>query len=532
MINKFEEAKNKLVLKAVNYAAKYLLSKHGSAHIVGEPRIELTSTIDPNNSSFMFSGSISVTADSGALLNPVVGVNMTVNSNDIEVTSEDIPANINSALNAAEEHSTETVTASLDAFKLIDDGSKYLKVSHAALQDANLGIVGKQEYATSPDKSALLQGMLKDAVLNTPVTFTGEFKEPAIEKAARLKDCWKCGAEYDDKNKYQDDLCDKCRGAKSDKKASLVEEVKPQSTKTWLTADLDVAAAAPYFQDLSEEAQGKIMEYVAGYLGGDIPQEELSEEIDNFINIHNDGASIGAMLNNDFSFDKESAPIGIKEDMPRASMTDSMAHMAQAEEQVISASQEKIRTEAVNSLVAMLQGMGYGSAKVAEVTDSKDGLDIMAAIDDSGAVKAVSIPVTIKDAKVVLPKKSLISTLISKGLDIRAKLSEQFDLNVLEKMAAAEEKAAYEAQEVVAILTEKMVKTAGDEPKTQFLGTNEQIILNKHLISADISDLEIGNTVYIDGISYRLVSKHKDQLSRGEGDSSQWTFEKVTPVSK
>ena len=204
--------------------------------------------------------------------------------------------------------------------------------------------------------------------------------------------------------------------------------------------------------------------------------------------------------------------------------------MAQVESQVLASAKDKLVTEAVNSLVAMLHGMGYGTAKIAEVTDSTDGLDVMAAVDDAGAVKAVSIPVTIKDAKVVLPKKSLVSALISKGLDIRAKLSEQFDLDVLEKMAAAEEKAAYETREAEAILSERIIKTAGDEPKTQFEGTNEVVYLNHHLIP-DALDLDIGNVVHLDGVSYKLVSKSKDQLSKGDGDASTWVFEKVNPAA-
>jgi hypothetical protein len=183
----------------------------------------------------------------------------------------------------------------------------------------------------------------------------------------------------------------------------------------------------------------------------------------------------------------------------------------------------------------MLQGMGHGSSKVAEVTESKTGYDVMVTVDADSALRAVSIPVEVKASKVVLPKKALVSELISKGLDIQAKLAESFSQEVLVKMAEADEKAAFEKAEAEAIINEKVAsldKVAGNEPSSQYFGTNEVVYLNKHLIPENITDLEIGDTVHIDGAGYRLVSKTKDALSRGEDDGSTWVFEKVTAISK
>src|SRR5579863_2759694 len=138
MINpKFHEAKERLITSAQRVAGAYLLSKYGTAHLSGEPKVELTATEGPTSSSFVFSGTITCFA-ADSLLNQV-GVNMTVNENDIEVTSEDIQANITDAVNAAKDQ-PEHVVASLDGFKLTDDGTVYLKVSHSDLQDANLGL--------------------------------------------------------------------------------------------------------------------------------------------------------------------------------------------------------------------------------------------------------------------------------------------------------------------------------------------------------------------------------------------------------
>src|SRR6185437_6430751 len=135
---KFNDAKERLVITAQRVAGNYLLAKYGSAHLVAEPVVELTHVQDEVTSAFKFSGKITCYASDG-LLNQV-GVNMTINENDIEVTSEDVQSNVTNALNAAEANK-DVFVASLDGFRLTDDGSKYLKVSHVSANDAVLGIV-------------------------------------------------------------------------------------------------------------------------------------------------------------------------------------------------------------------------------------------------------------------------------------------------------------------------------------------------------------------------------------------------------
>ena len=493
MINHFEEAKNKLVLKASNFAARYLLGKYGSAHLIGTPKVELTATEGPTSTSFVFNGAITVVAASDGLLNQV-GVNMTINENDIEVTSEDVQANISSALNAAEEHS-DVVVASLDSFKLHDDGSKYLKLSHTALQDANLGIVGKNEWAASPDKSELLQGMVKDAMLENNISFVGEFKEPTIEKIASSVACPECGSDMSDLR----DVCPKCEDeSKSKKKAALIVDKQTAPKKSWLS-DMETPSENEHNHNFGRiDEMGK-----AHCVECDKTEEELGLE--------------------------SSKTVAIKENMPMARATDHLAQTAQLEEQLISASSEKIKNEAANALIAMLQGMGYGSAKIAEVSTSKDGLDFMAAIDDGGAVKAVSIPVVIKEAKVILPKKSLVSTLISKGLDVKAKLAEQFDLDLLEKLAAIDEKMAYEAKEANDILADRsaaaVVKEAAGEKQPFFDSDDSTMTLNKHLLP-DHEDYKVGDVLSDGTDEYEIVNTSGQQNDKNEGSSSQWTLKK------
>lgn len=85
-----------------------------------------------------------------------------------------------------------SVTASLSDFKLIDDGTRYLKVYHtAAYGDLEpIGAISKEEYVTASDKKALLSEIFQDEATSWPadVNFTGEFTEPAIEEKVAKED--------------------------------------------------------------------------------------------------------------------------------------------------------------------------------------------------------------------------------------------------------------------------------------------------------------------------------------------------------
>lgn len=475
MNNKFELAKERLVIKAANYAAQYLLNKYGEANLIGEPIVELTSTIDPDSSSLLFNGKITVSA--AGLLNNL-NVDMTVNSNEIEVDSEtSVQSKIESAVNAAEEHS-DKVVASLDGFKLVDNGTTYLKVSHKDLNDAELGVLGKNEYATSPNRAELLQSIVKDAMLETPITFTGEFKEPTIEK--KIETVAKEELEKEHKDVWE---CNTCGDKLMSPKWLEIHKKNDHGEKksSWLTADLEVPT-------VDEE--------------GNVILAEIDET-------------------------KEVAKVAVKDDLPAARAHDSMAHMAQFEEQSDLEAQLKVEHEASNQLMSLLQGMGYGTAKTVEITSSKDGFDIMTAIDDGGAVKAVSIPVTVKEGKVILPKKALISTLIARGLDVKAKLAEQFDLDVLEKLADIDEKMAYEAAEADAIIAERPVsKQAAGEKQPFFDSDDSTMTVNKFMIP-NHEDLKEGDELN-DGVDkWKIVNQSGTQNDKNEGSSSQWTLKKV-----
>lgn len=513
---KFNDAKERLVITAQRVAGNYLLAKYGSAHLVNEPVVELTYTQDEKSTAYRFSGKITCYASDG-LLNQV-GVNMTINENDIEVTSEDVQSNVTNALVSAEENQ-DVLVASLDGFRLKDDGSNYLKVSHVAAHEADLGIVGKDEWKGSKNKSALLQGILKDAAISPKVEFTGEFTEPTIEKTAGPKHdpdandkCLECGKEQGDTS----GVCEFCGGAtardcahcraslKAPVKKEAAQESKPQPRSTWLTAEL-----------LKDAAEDAIDETFECSKCGQNEREGLATTVEGKKYCEECATAMGKF-----------ATISIEENMPRAKAADHLIQTAQAEEQSALEAQLKVEHEAANELVNLLHGMGYGTAKAVEITSSKEGFDVMTAVDHNGAIKAVSIPVTVKEGKYALPKKGLIATLIEKGLDVQAKLAEQFDLETLEKLAAIDDRMAWEANEFNAILNEKSVeKTANEGKNTMFEGDTDTLTVQKHLIPNHES-LKVGDKVSDGSDQWEIVNQGGQQNSKGEGDSSLWTMKK------
>src|ERR1035437_3203799 len=102
---KFDELKNRLIVEAQNKGARYILAKYGYVKLIGDPIVDLNTTEGLAPNSLNFSGTIHIKADIGVL--KTVDVGMTVNDNDLEVTSEDIQGNVTEALNAAADHRSE-----------------------------------------------------------------------------------------------------------------------------------------------------------------------------------------------------------------------------------------------------------------------------------------------------------------------------------------------------------------------------------------------------------------------------------------
>jgi len=85
---------------------------------------------------------------------------------------------------ASSTSSSTSVKASLEDFKVVNDGSKYLKIYHSAAYGdiSPIGAVSKAEYTECTNKEALLKDMFSDEAQGWPATvaFRGTFTEPAI----------------------------------------------------------------------------------------------------------------------------------------------------------------------------------------------------------------------------------------------------------------------------------------------------------------------------------------------------------------
>lgn len=243
MNSKFESAKEKVVIEAQNACVRYLLARYGNGKLVGEPKVELTATEGPTSSSWSFGGRITCQAAAETSKGyENLNVSLAVANETLEVESEvSLQETIESDLNAAAEYlpTDEVIKASLDSFKITEDGSKYLKVAHPAFGGSEIGLVGKNEYNNSPDKEALLKDLVTDAIARTAsyqydVQFTGSFVEPTItKKAVGMDTCDQCGYNYNEmelKPHGQGMICDKCINEDMPKKAEFIPPTEKCST--------------------------------------------------------------------------------------------------------------------------------------------------------------------------------------------------------------------------------------------------------------------------------------------------------------
>lgn len=119
----------------------------------------------------------------------IANVPVNVTNSEVDIVDKDVKdalANATLKQDAPVATSSSMVTAALNGFKVVDDGTRYLKIYHtAAYGDLEpIGAVSKDEYNTA-DKKVLLSEMLKDEAISwsADVDFVGEFAEPAVIEA-------------------------------------------------------------------------------------------------------------------------------------------------------------------------------------------------------------------------------------------------------------------------------------------------------------------------------------------------------------
>ena len=97
---------------------------------------------------------------------------------------------------------------------------------------------------------------------------------------------------------------------------------------------------------------------------------------------------------------------------------------------------------------------------------------------------------------------------------------------MLEKLAAIDERIAYEANEVNSILSEKAVeKVAAGEKQPFFDSDDSTMTVQKHMLP-NHENLKVGDRLSDGTDQYEIVNQDGQQNSKGEGDSSLWTLKK------
>jgi len=171
---------------------EYFQAKRLTAAKVLSTQIDnLDITEDSDSGSLMFTGKIVAKVsfiDDNQLKTAELPV--TVLDSQLALVDKEIEKALSEASAEAEEAPIDPtkVTASLTDFKVVDDGTKYLKVYHtAAYGDLEpIGAVSKDEYTEAEGLEALLTEMFKDEATSWPadVSFEGEFTEPEITEAS------------------------------------------------------------------------------------------------------------------------------------------------------------------------------------------------------------------------------------------------------------------------------------------------------------------------------------------------------------
>lgn len=194
---RLSESKNRLLREAERkLLAHFQKNKIENAKILESRVSNLDIKEDADSGGLMYSGKVIVAASflSGRQTKRTE-LSIDIIDNQISINEKQVEAALAESKapeEAVETSSGGTVTASLQDFKLIDDGSKYLKVYHkAAYGDLEpIGAVSKAEYVECADKCALLKSMLQDEAVAWPATiqFTSTFKEPTVTAADKSEE--------------------------------------------------------------------------------------------------------------------------------------------------------------------------------------------------------------------------------------------------------------------------------------------------------------------------------------------------------
>ena len=392
----------------------------------------------------------------------------------------------------------QEVVADLGSFSLTDNGD-YLAVSHPALQNATIGTISKKEYDGN-NKEVLLRSVLEASFSpyfsTHALKITGSFVEPVVKQAEEKPACVECG------------IHDRREGSKY---CTDCSEVRKK------------AAFGPFEKCTCGHSAFKHSDDERG--GG----EHCSED------------DCRKYTPKPIEPAKE-----ITSDLPLLRSADSFRQNIEREAFKSQEAFSKFIDSTVNNLVAHIKALRYDNPKVIEAIDASNlqlndngingHLVISASLEDSNGPKYLNIPVPVTANKAVFPNEKEMGELVSKALDLRAKLEETLALETLTAMAKVDAEEAWKSEEVANIISEKTAeikKEASDytDGVAPNVGPGAHIKLQKHLLPGELADWEVGDTIYSDGKKWKLVSKDDglDSNDKNAGSASLWDFVECLP---
>jgi hypothetical protein len=171
--------------------------------IVASTLTDLVAKEDTKSSALLYSGKLKVVATftdgrqikKADLSVALIDNDLVINDKVLDTELKAAPA-VEASISEAK---SSNVKASLEDFKVVNDGSKYLKIYHSAAYGdiSPIGAVSKSEYTECVNKEALLKDMFSDEAQGWPATvnFKGTFKEPTIvDKISRDEEIYKVKA--------------------------------------------------------------------------------------------------------------------------------------------------------------------------------------------------------------------------------------------------------------------------------------------------------------------------------------------------
>lgn len=190
--SRLSETKNKLIYNAERELHTFLKKERVEGVSILSTHIdELEITQSEESGAEVLTGKVIATInfiDKGAI--KIAELPISIIESQVNTVKADIASALAEAVDVEKEAdplSKTRVTASKNAFKIVDDGTKYFKIYHtAAYGDLEpIGAVSKDEYEEATSREELLMEMFQDEALAWPaeVDFIGEFIEPEIIEA-------------------------------------------------------------------------------------------------------------------------------------------------------------------------------------------------------------------------------------------------------------------------------------------------------------------------------------------------------------